>query len=198
MPGLTAHWAPIWDAKARESPNHSVGRGTFDEEGWQALADSAARMLELSPRTTLLDVGCGTGRLGAMLRPRCLNYLGIDYSLHQLRRGTGHRARADATRLPLEDSCFDRVLLSGVLGSISPEEGLLALREARRVARAGGRCAVTGILMRHVFLLTDMKENIAGPQHQSMYYPEQLGEMGGEAGWTHLDIYAIDQRVVFS
>lgn len=197
MPGLTAHWAPIWDLKAEEcDADGAVGRSTFNPEAWQVLADSAAWMLKLDDSMRLLDVGCGTGRLSYMVRGLVRRYVGIDLSMEQLRRGNGPRARASAMALPLADASVDAVLMSGLVGSLSPEELLAALVEARRVCVPGGRCALTGILMRHVWLLVQHDESHrTGPNHQSLYYPEHVAQLAGEAGWVRANILPIDVRI---
>jgi ubiquinone/menaquinone biosynthesis C-methylase UbiE len=103
---------------------------------------SLLRKLGLTSGATILDVGCGSGALMAgLLRdfsPKRL--VGVDVSDEHLRRAravTTTVARGEATALPFADEQFDFVVFRLVLRHLrSPGD---AVREARRVLRAGGR-----------------------------------------------------------
>jgi ubiquinone/menaquinone biosynthesis C-methylase UbiE len=95
-----------------------------------------------------LDVGCGTGALGAAVLagadPAAL--VGVDPSAgflaHARARLDDRRARfvvADARRLPLADGRFDAVV-SGLVLNFVPDPAA-AVAEMARVARPGGRVA---------------------------------------------------------
>lgn len=84
------------------------------------LVAALGRRLGRPPR--VLDCGCGSGQLGAMLRAAGVDheYVGLDLALDQMRDGrafyrTGHYLVADATRLPFADRSFDAVLSFGLL-----------------------------------------------------------------------------------
>jgi SAM-dependent methyltransferase len=72
--------------------------------------------------------------------------VGLDASfgmLHEARRGgrSGRYVQADAQRLPLPDGCVERVMANHMLYHVPDREQ--ALREMRRVLRAGGRVVLT-------------------------------------------------------
>jgi SAM-dependent methyltransferase len=116
--------------------------------GLPAEAAEAA-LLAMLPKTPgrLLDIGTGTGGWLALAAPHIASGLGVDASrtMVALARtrladaGYGHCSvrLADMYRLPLADRGFDVVTLCMVLHHA--EEPLLALREAARVLRPGGR-----------------------------------------------------------
>lgn len=98
------------------------------------------------PGARLLEVGVGTGRIALPLHRRGRRVVGVDLSLPMLERYRAKAAaaglapppavRADATRLPFPDACFDAVLEVHVLHLVPPWERALA--EARRVLAPGG------------------------------------------------------------
>lgn len=97
---------------------------------------------------SLLDVGCGSGRLDALLSRG--DFVGVDYSRVQLNaycgRYPGTRLiRATATALPFQDQCFDVVLLSfHLIEALLPRgDRQRALMEASRVAKPGGAIFLT-------------------------------------------------------
>jgi SAM-dependent methyltransferase len=95
-----------------------------------------------------LDIGCGGGPLIAPLAELGWTVVGVDLSSDQLRvareRGIGAElVQADATRLPFDDGSFDAAFTSLSHTDIDGYE--LALCEAVRVLRPGGRYAHVGL-----------------------------------------------------
>ncbi len=97
----------------------------------------------------VLDLGCGTGSLSVLIKRRHpdANVTGIDPDPKALSRALGKSEAAGVKirfergfggALPFVDSSFDRVLSSLVLHHLTHDEKLGALREVRRVLRAGG------------------------------------------------------------
>lgn len=94
----------------------------------------------------LLEVGCGTGRIGAQFNAAGDNYFGLDLSIEMLRefqrkkfaRGP-NLVHADGCLLPFGDRVFTAVLMMHVLAA-GNWRGLLA--EAQRVLKKGGVLAI--------------------------------------------------------
>jgi SAM-dependent methyltransferase len=113
----------------------------------------------------LLDLGCGTGTLLAMLAGQCpdAHFIGIDGDpkvLALAKTKTEHfGAKIDlrqalATSLPFADGVFDRVVTTLVFHHLRREEKAAALGEALRVLKPGGQ-----------FFLADLEV----PQNALMY-----------------------------
>lgn len=100
----------------------------------------------------ILEIAVGTGRNFRYYAPEC-TVTGIELSeeMLALARGRAERAsatvtltQADAQQLPFEAERFDTVLITLALCTIPDDRA--AVREARRVLRAGGRL----VLLEHV------------------------------------------------
>ncbi len=92
-----------------------------------------------------LDLGCGTGLYGEMLRGTGRAVIGVDVSRDQLRLAKGREtvAAGDASRLPFRDGSFDDVAGIWVHGDLDDLPGVLA--EVARVLRPGGRLLLFGV-----------------------------------------------------
>jgi ubiquinone/menaquinone biosynthesis C-methylase UbiE len=92
----------------------------------------------------LLDVGCGTGVLGARIRRemRSTSVVGLDFSAGMLERARARDGllplvRGDGGRLPFRDGAFDAVVGTESFHWFPDPDGALA--EFRRVLRPSGR-----------------------------------------------------------
>jgi ubiquinone/menaquinone biosynthesis C-methylase UbiE len=113
----------------------------------------AERLVEMAaprPGEQCLDVGCGTGLVANAIAPLVGDVgqvLGLDISAGMLAiareralpNAVFHRVNADP-ELWFEDGTFDLVTLCDSISYLS--DPVAALREARRVLRAGGRVAL--------------------------------------------------------
>jgi SAM-dependent methyltransferase len=100
------------------------------------LYGRVARLLGALGAGTVLDVGCADGALRAALPAPGPWLVGLDASETLLRDHPPRVLRADARRLPVRDRAVDAVTALDVL--YHPPDPMPALREARRVLRAGG------------------------------------------------------------
>jgi len=128
----------------------------------QAVEDA---LLSLVPERTgaLLDIGTGTGRILELLAPRVRQALGVDASRAMLALARARLAGpdfahcavrlADMYRLPLASASFDTVVMQMVLHHA--EDPGLALAEAARVLRPGGRLLLVDLAKHDRKDLTD-------------------------------------------
>ena len=100
------------------------------------LHDRVARLLGDLGAGTVLDVGCADGALRAALPAPGPWLVGLDASETLLRDHPPPVVRAGARRLPVRDRAVDAVTALNVLYHLP--DPMPALREARRVLRAGG------------------------------------------------------------
>ncbi len=128
-----------------------------DRLGWELslLDDRYEQLLALTPDSTVLDAGSGTGRHIPWLLERAARVVGVDHSpesLEQARKrllaGTLDRVtlvEGDVRALPLDDASVDRILCSEVLSVLPADENRTrAVRELFRVLRPGGVAVISG------------------------------------------------------
>lgn len=146
--------------------SHAAARRVYDRIGsWQdtqALYEDAATSLlteqgALRGATSVVELGCGTGRLAERLLgeelPAEATYVGIDVSrtMAGLARERlarfGDRASVQLTEgeiaLPVEDETVDRVVSTYVLDLLSEDDIRAFFAEAHRVLVPGGLLALT-------------------------------------------------------
>lgn len=108
------------------------------------VAKRTALVKDLIPLGGLvLDVGCGTGRLGAAIAEEGYDVFGVDLSPEMLRRarerGLVATYAALVTRLPFADGAFDLALTVATLHHLeTPDRVAATVREMARVVRRGG------------------------------------------------------------
>jgi SAM-dependent methyltransferase len=107
------------------------------------LYGRVARLLGELGAGTVLDVGCADGALRTALSAPGPWLVGLDASETLLRDHPPPVLRADARRLPVRDRAVDAVTALNVLYHLP--DPVPALREARRVLRAGGHLLVATI-----------------------------------------------------
>jgi demethylmenaquinone methyltransferase / 2-methoxy-6-polyprenyl-1,4-benzoquinol methylase len=108
---------------------------------WRRMASAA---LEAAPGERVLDLGCGTGRLGALLAAR-LRVVGLDLSGAMLAKarqrpiGWLGLVQGSAFRLPFREASFDAAASAFVLRNLNDLPRAFA--EVARVVTPGGRVA---------------------------------------------------------
>ena len=128
-------------------------RATVNLGLWESERIVFSRLFR--PGQTLLDLGCGAGRIALeMWELGYRNLLGIDFSrpmIAEARRlarllgyGVAYRI-GDATNLKLADATFDGVIFgfNGLMQIPGRENRRRAMAEIRRVLVAGGHCVFT-------------------------------------------------------
>lgn len=136
----------------RAADDEVVGRGDFDVVGQAELGLLVAE--ELRETDTVVDFGCGIGRLAVHLIPRLKggHYVGLDISQRMLDRARALLARAvpeppcrmsllrqDSHRFPLSDGEADLACAFSVFTHMEHEDSYWYLKEALRIVRPGGR-----------------------------------------------------------
>src|SRR5690606_10784419 len=102
---------------------HSILREEY-RDVHPRIADALAT-LRAAP---VLDMGSGTGTLGALLDARSIAWVGIDRSATRIRNASGPRLLADATAVPFADGAFAAVAALYMLYHLA--DPLVAIREA--------------------------------------------------------------------
>ena len=126
-----------WHAKA---PTYDAFAGQVTNQAMDALLDAAG----VAAGMRLLDVACGPGYGAGAAAARGAKAVGVDFAEDMVGEAIKNFPSAefqvgDGENLPFEDGSFDAVVCPfGLLHMPEPE---MAVREAFRVLRSGGRYA---------------------------------------------------------
>lgn len=158
-----------------------VGPETPANHRVRARQRAVAALLEGVPAGRTLDLGCGTGALGASLSPT--RYVGLDASPAMLARAEprpdARYLRADAGALPFAEDSFDVVTAIGLVGFVPDPRRLVA--EVGRVLRPGGHFLAQG--------------------HQLDWFsarsPRTAGAVGPESPWPAASLDALVEEQPF-
>lgn len=93
-----------------------------------------------SKNLKILDIGCGTGKYGKMMKKRGYQVVGIDKSDSQIDQAKAliESYVADATMIPFDDSSFDICTMIMMIQQLSSKDRIKAIEEAYRVLKKGG------------------------------------------------------------
>lgn len=153
---------------------------------------------------TLIDVGCGTGHLWQVLRPRFVSYVGIDVVRYDGFPGEAefHRIDLDTGRTALPDGVGEVVTAVETIEHL--ENPRAFARELTRLARPGGWIVVTtpnqlSLLSKLTLVLKgEFNAFQAGsyPAHLTALLEADLRRIGDECGWMDLAVaYTASGRV---
>jgi ubiquinone/menaquinone biosynthesis C-methylase UbiE len=162
----------VFDEVAAEFDQHRA----FPSEVPRAVRAAVMATVGQGRSIRVLDVGAGTGRMGASFVEEGDDYIGIDASAPMLRQFLARMAcaeraprlvQADGQSLPFADASFHAVLLAHVLSGSARWRGIL--EDARRVLRPDGVLVLgqaagppSGVDARMRQQLSVLTESIAG------------------------------------
>lgn len=160
--GLLRRWLrrsdyqQVWDWEARSAGNaRLVVSGTADVAEHDASGLATALDVVTEARVTasdvVLEIGCGVGRVGKHLAPRCARWIGTDVSGKMLTharetlRGANNASFQRISGFDLTgiaDASVDVVYCTGVFMHLDEWERYTYLVDARRVLKDNGRLYV--------------------------------------------------------
>jgi ubiquinone/menaquinone biosynthesis C-methylase UbiE len=112
-------------------------------------ADTMVDMLSIVPSDTVLEIGCGTGRIGASLAKHCNRWIGSDISGQMLSyaiQNLKELPNIDLVELQssslreFDDSSIDKVYCTAVFMHLDEWDRYRYVSEAFRVLKPGGIC----------------------------------------------------------
>lgn len=106
----------------------------------------------ITPSSSVIELGCGTGYYAMRFSEKCKNYVGIDLTPENIeilnRKAAAYGFKnvtgkvGDAVNLEsIPDHCFDVVLCFGPLYHLPPNERELVFAECSRICKGGGIAA---------------------------------------------------------
>ena len=203
----------LYETYAREvQADQVVGHGDFELIGRTELA--LLQMEGLKPGHTLVDLGCGVGRLAVHVIPTLQggSYIGIDISDTMLKRAKARIAQAvpnpgcrvtwlkqTTPQFNLPENSVDMMCAFSVFTHMEHEDSYRYLNAALKVVKPGGRfifsCTpLTASMGKEIFLNSanlDLKTRWKYVRNvtTSLDYIEEIARM---AGWSPLRWYAPD------
>jgi len=127
---------------------------------------------------SLLDVGCGDGLMGSMLKKKTLFSVGVDIDAASLKKGYENNSHdgyilCDVRILPFQPKSFDTVLAMEVLEHQEKEDALKSIKDWEQIAKRQiiittpvGECRVAA------------KEDNPFDEHMSFWSPQELKQLG--------------------
>ncbi|MFB6267978.1 MAG: class I SAM-dependent methyltransferase [Halodesulfurarchaeum sp.] len=159
--------------------------------GFQATREQYHSFLELGPSDRILDLGCGTGESTRPLIGDGREVCGIDLSARQLTQARRKEDLSpvsfilgDGMALPFRANRFDAVTSVGSLQHV-PDVSL-ALEEAHRVTRPGGRLFVVGPKR--------PESRVGGAIADALMHfmvPEEMRSMARAAGYVEVETHLV-------
>lgn len=151
-------YAEVWDSlmDSPQRPRVAVAGVPADEELGPSTSQCLENLLELAgvdATDDVLEIGCGTGRIGLKLAPHCRCWTGADISgkmlalaAHRLRPLQNARLiQLEGDLAPFPTNSFDVVYATSVFGHLDEMDRWRYIEEAFRVLRPGGRLLVDNI-----------------------------------------------------
>jgi ArsR family transcriptional regulator len=173
------------DYFARHAGEWDVLRSRHIAEG--PVEEALAGLLGTAPLGRLLDVGTGTGRIAELFGDAAERVTALDNSPEMLRLARARLqhfpperidlVQGDFAALPFADASFDTVLFHQVLHYAQAPE--LALAEAARVTRPGGRIAIVDFAAHGIEELRDRHAHA-----RLGFADDQIRALLGDAGFV--------------
>ena len=189
--------------------------GTADDQHLETTGAHTVELLmryvAIEPTDEVLEIGCGVGRVGKVLAPRCRSWVGADISPNMLvvaRRRLAGLANVEFCELAtvglseFADESFDVVYCTVVFMHLFEWDRYRYVQEAHRVLRPGGRCFFDNVDITSGHARSFFAE---GASYPLMDRPAQIGMAssgdelrvyGGWAGFAEIRIYRWDDAWV--
>jgi SAM-dependent methyltransferase len=145
-------WNALSDSET-QAKMHIIG--TEREKAMHATAEATRKKLAsttgINKEDSILEIGCGIGRVGEVLAPLCAKWIGCDVSSNMLKYAAQRLARFENVALyevsghdlsPIPDAVVDLVYCTVVFMHLDEWDRYNYVLEARRVLRPGGRIFV--------------------------------------------------------
>ncbi len=202
-----------WLKQAKSGPSKAEAMKHAIGDQFEAYGQIEADMLRffgLTDQATLIDVGCGSGRLAIPLSKTHRGaYLGTDvvpdfveFARERCRRPDWRFEVADSLRIPAPDQSADMVCFFSVLTHLLHEHSYLYLEEAKRVLKPNGRIVFSFLEFRmpfHWSVFASTVDNARGrDEHPLNVFIERdaIHTWAGHLGLSVVDVHDGDEPFV--
>ena len=146
-------YAQVWNAlsltrlQAFEAAAGLTGENPLQRSGAETV-QNLMELVSFRGEDEILEIGCGVGRVGLVLAPRCGSWTGADISTNMLSHAQKRLSALANVRLvhlsciglvEFADSSFDVVYSTNVFAHLDEVDRWRYVEEAFRVLRTGGR-----------------------------------------------------------
>ena len=201
--GYRAVWAPSDDTDAMGLILNETDAAKFEASGRHDAGEILGPLIR--PSDTVLDLGCGIGRVTRYVAPLCGEVWAVDISPQMLELARSRLAELPNVRFALSKEAlltepptasvdFAYSLLT--LQHVEREHAFALMREVRRVLRPGGCAHFTfpNLLSDeylHAFLhYVESGEANRNPARARFYTPEEVNRLVSAAGFAIVDFKA--------
>jgi ubiquinone/menaquinone biosynthesis C-methylase UbiE len=207
--GYRAVWAPSDDTDAMSLILNETDAAKFEASG-RHDAEEILRPL-IRPTDTVLDLGCGIGRVTRYVAPLCREVWAVDISPQMLDLARSRLAQSSNVRFALSKEAslpepptgsVDVAYSLLTLQHVEREHAFALMREVRRVLRPGGTAHFTfPNLLSDEYLqaflsYVDSGEANRNPARARFYTPEEVQRLLPAAGFSIVDFDAeVEVRV---
>ncbi len=196
-PGL-GRYGRLWDPPGDRDAMALILNTTDADEFERTGEADAERLAAYVPEGgTVLDVGCGIGRVARYLAPRCATLWAVDASPRMLELARGRLAglpnvryaRCVDTDIPdVPTASVDLAYALLVLQHLEREDAFLLLEELHRVVKPSGALYVTfpnllSDTYLSAFLEYARRGETANPVRARMYTPQEAARIAAAAGF---------------
>jgi SAM-dependent methyltransferase len=204
--GYGSWWAPGDEAEARFVIAADADPERFERSG-QADAERVGRLVGRD--ATVLDLGCGTGRVARYMAERCGLLWAVDASpvmLEMASRRLSGRPNVrlvrsqDTTAAEVPDHSVDVAYSILVLQHVEREDAFLLLRELWRVLKPSGRAYLTfpnllSDAYLSIFVAGADARAVGNLARTRVYTPEEVARLLPAAGFS-IEGFRADQDIV--
>ncbi|MCB0360046.1 MAG: class I SAM-dependent methyltransferase, partial [Bdellovibrionales bacterium] len=182
--------------------------GTADEKAFDAsgisTANSLIELLTIEPGDSVLEIGCGVGRIGKHLSARCGKWIGCDISGEMLRHARENLAAAtnvefieltNSSLSAVESSSVQKVYCSAVFMHLDEWDRFRYVSEAFRVLAHGGMAYFDNINLAgdegwSIFSkMSEYSELLRPPNISKCSTAEELTIYFERAGFSTIDVF---------